>query len=178
MAKLQQDNIGAQGQDGINATVGITYLPPNRSMLMLPLQQECPTDPEEMLIHGESTYSIDKMFEHFYQKDKDGKVIQSADDKPQTNLSIEVFLKSKEGADPEPIKIQFRNLKNFEPDDIVDNVPLLRSMKEQETLINRLEQLMQEGSFKNIVKDQEKKLALISFLQSVITDIETAEKED
>ena len=160
MAKLQQDNIGAQGQDGINAKVGITFLPPNRSILMLPLQQDCPTDPDEMLVEGEATYSIGNMFKAL---------------KP----SIEVSLNTGDESNPlQDVEINFQSLKNFEPDDIVDAVPLLRGMKDQQTLINRLEQLMQEGSFRKMMEDKEKKSALVSFLRSVITDIETAEEED
>ena len=160
MAKLQQDNIGAQGQDGINAKVGITFLAPNRSILMLPLQQDCPTDPEEMLVEGEATYSISNMFKAL---------------KP----SIEVSLNTGDEVNPlQDVEINFQSLKNFEPDDIVDSVPLLRGMKDQQTLINRLEQLMQEGSFRKMMEDNEKKSALVGFLRSVITDIEATEEED
>jgi hypothetical protein len=160
MAKLQQDNIGAQGQDGINAKVGITFLAPNRSILMLPLQQDCPTDPEEMVVEGEATYSIGNMFKAM---------------KP----SIEVSLSTGDEANPmQDVEIKFQGLKNFEPEDIVDAVPLLRGMKDQQTLINRLESLMQEGAFRKMMEDKEKKGALVSFLRTVISDIETAEEED
>jgi hypothetical protein len=160
MAKLQQDNIGAQGQDGINAKVGITFLAPNRSILMLPLQQDCPTDPDEMVVEGEATYSIGNMFKAI---------------KP----SVEVSLNTGDEANPlQDVEIKFQGLKNFEPDDIVDAVPLLRGMKDQQTLINRLESLMQEGAFRKVMEDKEKKAALVSFLRSVITDIESAEEEE
>jgi Type VI secretion system, VipA, VC_A0107 or Hcp2 len=160
MAKLQQDNIGAQSQDGINAKVGITFLAPNRSILMLPLQQDCPTDPDEMVVEGEATYSIGNMFKAL---------------KP----SVEVSLSTGDEANPmQDVEIKFQGLKNFEPDDIVDAVPLLRAMKDQQTLISRLESLMQEGSFRKMMEDKDKKSALVSFLRSVITDIETTEEDD
>ena len=159
MAKLVQDNIGAQSQDGINAKVGIQYLVPNRTLLMLPLQEDCPTDPEEMLVEGEATYSMEKMF----------KRIQP---------SIEVSLNTGDEANPlQDVSISFKSIKNFEPDDIVDNVPLLRNLKDQQSLISRVEQLMQEGAFQKIMKEPEKKEALVGFLKSIIADIEATEEE-
>ena len=159
MAKLQQDNIGAQSQDGINAQVGITFLTPNRTLLMLPLQQDCPTDPEEMMVQGEATYNMGNMFKHL---------------KP----SVEVTLSTGDEKDPmKDVEIPFRSMKNFEPEDIVDSLPLLAGMKEKQALINRLEQLMQEGAFKKIMSDKTKKSSLIEFLQSVIADIEASEAE-
>jgi hypothetical protein len=160
MAKLVQDNIGAQSQDGINAKVGMQYLPPNRTILMLPLQEDCPTEPEEMLVEGEATYSIDKMFKHL---------------KP----SVDVSLNTGDEANPlQDVSITFKSIKNFEPDDIMDAVPILRSMKDKQNLISRLEMLMQEGAFQKIMKDPEKKQALVGFLRSVISDIEANEEED
>ena len=61
--------------------------------------------------------------------------------------------------------------------DIVDSLPLLAGMKEKQSLINRLEQLMQEGAFKKIMADKTKKASLVEFLNSVIADIEATEKE-
>lgn len=60
---LQRDNIGAQSQDGIHAKVGMTYLPTNKTALIIPLQgDDCPTDPEEMVIEGPATYTLEAMF--------------------------------------------------------------------------------------------------------------------
>lgn len=160
MAKLVQDNIGAQSQDGIDAQVGIQYLNPNRTVMLLALQDECPTDPEEMPVQGEATYSIGNMFKAL---------------KP----SIEVSLNTGDDQDPlQDTTIDFTSIKSFEPDDIMDNVPLLRSLKDKQDLILRLEQLMQEAAFQKIMKDPDKKQALISFLRSIIADIEAHEEED
>jgi predicted component of type VI protein secretion system len=159
MAKLQQDNIGAQSQDGIMARVGMTFLNPNRTILMLPLQEHCPTD-DEMVVQGEATYSIDRMF----------KALQ-----PAVNVTL---LTGDDSFPMENVDIEFKSMKNFEPDDIVDRLPTLRKMKDQQSLINRLEQLLQEGSFKKIMEDGTKKAALLGFLKSIIADIEVAESEE
>jgi len=159
MAKLDGDNIGAQGKDGIIAKVGITYLPTNRTILMMPLEENCPTDPEEMVIEGEAVYSLDKMFQRVQPK-------------------VDVSLSTGDEANPlQDFELKFSSLRDYEPDAIVDNVPLLRSLKEKQQLISRLEMLMQEGSFKKILDDKDKKEALVAFLRSVIADIEAGEKE-
>lgn len=160
MAKLVQDNIGAQSQDGIDAQVGMQYLPPNRTVMLLPLQDDCPTDPDEMLVQGKATYSIGNMFKEL---------------KP----SVEVSLNTGEEKNPlQDETINFTSIKSFEPDDILENVPLLQAMKDKQSLISRLEQLMQEAAFQKIMQDTAKKKALISFLRSVIADIEAQEEED
>jgi predicted component of type VI protein secretion system len=159
MAKLQQDNIGAQSQDGINARVGMTFLNPNRTILMLPLQEHCPTD-DDMVVEGEATYSIDRMFKAM---------------KPSVNVTL---LTGDDAMPMENMDVEFNSMKNFEPDDIIDRIPTLRKMKDQQSLINRVEQLMQEGSFKKIMEDGTKKQALVNFLKSIIADIEVAEGED
>ena len=128
--------------------------------MLLPLQDECPTDPEEMAVQGKATYSIGNMFKEL---------------KP----SVEVSLNT--GDEKDPIRdttIHFTSIQSFEPDDILDSVPLLRDMKDRQNLILRLEQLMQEAAFQKIMKDPAKKQALISFLRSIIADIEAHEEED
>jgi len=160
MAKLVPDNVGAQSQDGINAKVGIQYLNPNRTAMLLALQEDCPAEPEEMVIEGKDTYSIKNMF----------KKVQPA---------IEVSLKTGDETDPiQDAKIGFNSIKSFEPDDIMEAVPLLRGLKDKQDLIHRLEQLMQEAAFQKILKDPEKKQALVGFLRAVISDIEAVEEEE
>jgi len=125
--------IGAQSQDGIQAKVGIEFLNPHRTALMLPLQEDCPMDPEEMLVQGESTHSIGNMFKAL---------------KP----SIEVSLSTGNETNPiEDATINFTSIKSFEPEEIMDTVPLLQEIKDKQTLINRLEQLMQEAAFQKII---------------------------
>ena len=51
MAKLVKDNIGAQSQDGIDSQVGIQFLNPDRTAMLIPLEENCPTDPDLSLIH-------------------------------------------------------------------------------------------------------------------------------
>lgn len=159
MAKLGGDNVGAQSKDGIKTKVGITYLPTNRTAVLLPLEQLCPTDPEEMIIEGDATYTLDSMFKRVDPK-------------------IEVSLKTGDTAVPfQDAEIRFRNISEFEPEKIVENVPLLRGMKEQQALIQRVEQLMQEGLFQKMLKDKNQKAALVGFLRSVAADIEAHEKD-
>lgn len=160
MAKLGGDNVGARSRDGIQTKVGITYLPTNRTAVLLPLEQLSPTDPEEMVIEGEATYTLDNMFKKIDPK-------------------IEVSLKTGDEAQPfQDAEIRFRNISEFEPDKIVENVPLLRSMREQQALIQRVEQLMQEGLFQKMLKDKNQKAALVGFLRSIVADIEAYDKED
>lgn len=157
---LRRNNVGANSQDGINAQVGIEFLDANRTVLMLPLQEDCPMEPEEMVVDGAATYSIGNMFKEL---------------KP----SIELSLNTGDEANPlEDTTIEFTSIKSFEPDTIMDNIPLLRAIKDKQSLINRLEQLMQEAAFQKIMKDPEKKQALVGFLRSVIADIEATEEED
>lgn len=160
MAKLVPDNVGAQSQDGINSNVGIQYLNPNRTAMLLALEADCPTEPDEMLIQGKDTYSIKNMFK-------------------KVKPSIDVSLKTGDEANPiQDTKIDFNSIKNFEPEDIMEAVPLLRDLKDKQDLIHRLEQLMQEAAFQKILKDPEKKQALVGFLRSVISDIEEVEEEE
>ncbi len=160
MAKLRENNVGANSIDGIQAKIGISYLPTNRTLLMLPLQgEDCPTDPEEMIISGEPTYNLGNMFNHL---------------KPQVEVGI------KTGDDAEPIDnvvVGFKSISDFEPENIIGNVPLLSKLRDQQMLIQRLESLLQEGVFQRMMKDKTQKAALVSFLKSVIADVETHEKE-
>ena len=159
MAKLVKDNIGAQSQDGLDAQAGIQYLNPNRTLMMIPLQENGPSDPDDMLLQGKATYSMDQMF----------KTIRP---------SIEVSLQT--GDENNPLTdstIEFNSIKNFEPSDIMENVPLLKKIKEKQQLIDRLELLMNEGAFQKIVRLADKKIALLGFLKSVIADIEAVETE-
>ena len=157
---LQRDNIGAQSQDGIHAKVGITYLPTNKTALIIPLQgDDCPTDPDEMVIDGPATYTLESMFKHI---------------QPSVEVPIET------GDESNPIqerKVEFKTLKSFEPDEIVDNVPELKAMKDKQNLIGRLEQLLQESSFEKILSSSTQKEALVDFLKAVVADIESNEKE-
>ncbi|MCB0657856.1 MAG: type VI secretion system contractile sheath small subunit [Saprospiraceae bacterium] len=156
---LRRKNVGAQGQDGIDAQVGITFLDPDRTMMILPLQQDPPSDPEEMIIEGSATYSINNMFKSL---------------KPSVELSLETG----DAKNPfEEANIQFTSIKSFEPDEIMKSNATLRSIEEKRDLINRIEQLMHQESFQNMMKDPEKKQSLIDFLRSVINDIEATEAE-
>ena len=117
-------------------------------------------EPEEMVLEGAATYSIDRMFKEL---------------KP----AIELSLNTGDETNPlEDTSIQFTSIKSFEPNDIMDSVPLLRDIKDKQSLINRVELLMQEAAFQKIMKDPEKKQALVGFLRSVISDIEATESED
>lgn len=157
---LRRNNVGSNSRDGINAQVGIEFLDANRTVLMLPLQEDCPMEPEEMVLEGAATYSIDRMFKEL---------------KP----AIELSLNTGDETNPlEDTSIQFTSIKSFEPNDIMDSVPLLRDIKDKQSLINRVELLMQEAAFQKIMKDPEKKQALVGFLRSVISDIEATESED
>jgi hypothetical protein len=160
MAKLVRDNLGAQSLDGIDAKVGIKFLDPNRTLLMLPLQDECPTDPDEMLVTGPATFGINQMFKAM---------------KP----AVEVSLQTGDEKNPlQDVTVSFNSIKNFEPDDIMQQIPLLKAMKDKQNLIHRLETLMQEAAFQKIMKDKVKKAALINFMRSVLADIEAADPED
>lgn len=157
---LRRDNVGAQGQDGINAQVGIQFLDPDRTMMILPLQEDPPMDPEEMVVDGPATHSITNMFKAL-------------------NPAIEVSLETGDQTNPfQEEAIQFNSIKSFEPDEIMNRVPLLRTIQEKKDLIYRLEQLMEQESFQNMMKDPEKKQALLGFLRSVIADIEENESDD
>ncbi len=157
---LRKDNVGAQSKDGIKAKVGIEYLTANRTAMIIPLQEDAPMDPEEMVIEGKPTYSINKMFEHV---------------KPGIEVSLHT------GDEKEPLKdaeINFTKIKDFEPEEIMKNVPLLHELKDKLSLINRVEELMQQGIFQRLMEDAEKKQALIEFFRSVIADIEAVEVEE
>jgi len=157
---LRKDNVGAQSKDGIKAKVGMEYLISNRTAMLIPLQEDCPMDPEEMLIEGEPTYSINKMFKHV---------------KP----GIEVSLHTGDEKNPlQDAKIDFTKIKDFEPEEIMDSVPLLSDLKDKLSLINRIEELMQQGIFQRIMEEPEKKQALIEFFRSIIADIEAVEVEE
>ena len=154
-------NVGAVSGDGIEGKVGITFLPANRTLLMMPLQgDDCPTDPDEMIIQGDPTYSLETMF----------KLV-----KPKVDVSL------KTGDEKNPMQdetIPFNTISDFEPEKIVDNVPMLRNLKDQQLLIQKLETLMQEGAFQRLLQNKSQKEALVGFLRSVIADIEEHDREE
>lgn len=154
-------NVGAISGDGIEGKVGITYLPPNRTLLMMPLQgDDCPTDPDEMVIQGDPTYSLETMFSLVKPK-------------------VDVALKTGDEKNPtQDETIEFKTISDFEPEKIVDSVPMLRNLKDQQLLIQKLEMHMQEGAFQRLLQNKSQKTALVAFLQSVIADIEAHEPED
>lgn len=157
---LNKPNVGANSEDGIQGKVGITYLPANRTLLMMPLQgDDCPTDPDEMIIQGDPTYTLEGMFKL---------------------LSPKVDVSLKTGDEKNPLQdetIAFKTVSDFEPEKIVDNVPMLRNLKDQQMLIQKLEMLLQEGAFRRMLENKNQKEALVDFLKSVIADIEAHEED-
>lgn len=160
MAKLVKDNIGAQSQDGIDTQVGIQFLNPDRTAMLIPLEEDCPTDPDEMVIEGKSTYTLGGLFN-------------------KVKPSIEVPISTGDETNLlQDETISFNSIKDFEPEEIMNRVPLLANLKDKQTLIGRLEQLMREEAFRKIMDDPSKKQALVGFLKSVISEIETTESND
>ncbi len=160
MAKLVKDNIGAQSQDGIDTQVGIQFLNPDRTAMLIPLEEDCPTDPDEMVIEGKSTYTLGGLFK-------------------KVQPSIEVPISTGDESNPlQDETIAFKSIRDFEPEEIMSRIPLLRNLKDKQSLIGRLEQLMREDAFKKIMNDPDKKQALVGFLKSVISDIEATESDD
>lgn len=157
---IEKDRLGAQSLDGIDARIGFKFLDANRTLLMLPLQgEDCPTDVDEIMVSGPPTYTLTGMFKAM---------------KP----SVEVTLETGNAANPvEDAEITFQSIKNFEPDDIMQSLPLLRALKDKQSLLSRLENLLQETSFQKMMKDKTKKAALVNFLRAVVADIEAAQPE-
>lgn len=192
MAKIGGDNIGAQSIDGIQAKVGMTYLTPNKTMLILPLQgNDCPGDPEEMVIQGESTYAIEKMFGHFYERDEKGKPMRHDNNRPKSNIRVSVDLEDTDGENTSNVPgvvVDFSCIKDFEPDSIQANTPLLKGMRDRQDTLNKFIQLLQREDeetgkiektmFGNMLDDADKRQALASFFRSVIAEIEAVDGED
>ena len=157
---LRRNNVGTNEQNGIDPQVGMDFLDPDRTMMVLKLQEDAPMDPDEIVIDGPATYSIGNMFKAL---------------KP----SVDVSLSTGDETNPlEETTISFTSIKSFEPDDMMENIPLLRGIKDQQDLITRVEALMQEAIFQKMMQDGKKKAVLLDFLRSVIADIEEAEEEE
>ena len=157
---LRRNNVGTNEQNGIDPQVGMDFLDPDRTMMVLKLQEDAPMDPDEIVIDGPATYSIGNMFKAL---------------KP----SVDVSLSTGDETNPlEETTISFTSIKSFEPDDMMENIPLLRGIKDQQDLITRVETLMQEAIFQKMMQDGKKKAVLLDFLRSVIADIEEAEEEE
>jgi Type VI secretion system, VipA, VC_A0107 or Hcp2 len=192
MAKIGGDNIGAQSIDGIQAKVGMTYLPTNKTMLILPLQgSDCPMVADEMVITGESTYSIEKMFNHFYERDDKGKLMQHDNNRPKSNIRVSVDLEDTDGdniTNVPSVVVDFSSIKDFEPDSIQTNTPLLKSMRDKQETLNKFIQLLQREDedtgkvektmFGNMLDDASKRKAMTEFFQSVIAEIEAVDGEE
>jgi hypothetical protein len=192
MAKIGGDNIGAQSIDGIKATVGMTYLPTNKTMLILPLQgNDCPMVADEMVIQGESTYSIEKMFSHFNERDEKGKILRHEDNRPKSNIRVSVDLEDTDGENTSNVpgvSVDFSSIKDFEPDSIQANVPLLRGMRDRQDTLNKFVQLLQREDedtgkvektmFGKMLDDTSKRQAMADFFRSVIAEIEAVDGED
>jgi predicted component of type VI protein secretion system len=161
MAKLVQDGIGAISLDGIETRVGMTLINPSRTLLMLPLQgDDSPMDTDEMEISGAATFNIPAMFK-------------------KVQPSVDVTLKTGNPVEPsQDVTVPFTSMKSFEPEHLLQNIPLLKSLNDKQDLIIRLQNLMQEGVFQKLMKDKAHKEAFIQFLRSVRADIEAATPED
>lgn len=192
MAKIGGDNIGAQSIDGIQAKVGMTYLPANKTMLILPLQgSDCPMNPDEMVIQGESTYAIEKMFSHFYERDDKGKILRHENNRPKSNIKVSVDLEDTDGdhtSNVPGVSIDFSSIKDFEPESIQSNVPLLKNIRERQETLNKFIQLLQREDedqgkiektmFGKMLDDAGKRAALANFFRSVIAEIEAVDGEE
>ena len=192
MAKIGGDNIGAQSIDGIQAKVGMAYLPTNKTMLLMPLQGgDSPMNPDEMVIQGESTYAIEKMFSHFYERDDKGKILRHENNRPKSNIRVTVDLEDTDGDETSNVPgvvVDFSSIKDFEPDSIQSNVPLLRGMRERQDTLNKFIQLLQREDeetgkiektmFGKMLDDAGKREALADFFRSVIAEIEAVDGED
>lgn len=186
------DNIGAQSKDGINAKVGMTYLPTNKTMLLLPLQgSDCPMVADEMVIQGESTQSIEKMFNHFYERDEKGKIIRHDTNRPKSNIKVSVDLEDTDGDNTSNVPgvvVDFSCIKDFEPDSIQANTPLLKGMRDRQDTLNKFIQLLQREDedtgtvqktmFGKILDDAGKRQAMTDFFKSVIAEIEAVDGKE
>jgi hypothetical protein len=107
-----QQRLGAQRFDGVASESRFKFLEANRTLLILPLNgNHCSEDPDEIMISGEATYDLLQMFKAV---------------KP----TVTVDLKTGNASKPlETVTIAFTSLKSFEPDALIRNVSLLKSLQ-------------------------------------------------
>lgn len=107
-----QQRLSAQRFDDVAPEIGFRFLEANRTLLILPLNgNHGSEDPDEIMISGEATYDLLQMFKAV---------------KP----TVTVDLKTGNASKPlETVTIAFTSLKSFEPDALIRNVPLLKSLQ-------------------------------------------------
>jgi hypothetical protein len=156
MAKSKY-GVGAVSIPGINPEIGVTDLNPTKMLIPVPLQKEGPVDPE--IVPEEYSGSLSGLFK-FAQ--------------PQ----VEVELETGDEDDPsENVTVEFNELKDFQPKSIVERIPLLSNLTNQEEIIQKLVKLVNKNKkFNEILSDPEKKESLIQVLHSIVEELEAADE--
>ena len=159
MSKYNQ--IGAVSIPGISVDVGVTDLNPGKMILVTPLRDDdddnAPDEP--VIVPHQHTVSLKKVFAY-------------------AQPSIEEDLDTGDEDDPtEEVTVKFEKLVDFQPDKIVQQIPLLKRLAMQEDTISvLLSELEKNKKLRAAIEDNGKKEALIQVLESII--LELSDDED
>lgn len=148
-----ENQVGAISLPGIVPEIGVTFINPNKILLLASLLEEGPFEPE--VVPKEAVGSLAKLFNHF---------------KP----GFEIPLETNADGEEEDVVVQFDNLKAFRPDDLTKRIPLLQKLALKEEAIDKLlVQVIKSKKFRAILNDAqgEKKQALINVLKSVLAEL-------
>lgn len=148
--------IGAVSIPGIKPEIGVTDLNPTKMLVPVALQSEGPVEPE--LVPPEYSSSLSGLFKY-------------------AQPSVELELDTGDEDDPsENVEVGFQDLKSFQPKEIIERIPLLKGLAEQEDIIQNLVKLSNKNKrFKQLLQNPEQKEALIQILQSVLDELEDAD---
>lgn len=154
------DQIGAVSIPGITPDIGVTDLNPTKMLLVTPLRDEDDDDaPQEpTIVPDQHTGSLKKIFDYA---------------KP----SIEEELDTGDEEDPTiEVQVEFNKLTDFQPDKIVEQIPLLKRLNLQEDTTEALLTAIQKNKkLMTALGEKDLREAFIDVLQSIIDELEAAD---
>ncbi len=137
---------------GVIPNAGVTDINPLKTLMVVSLQKEGPFEPEQL--PKDKSTSLSKVFEH-------------------TKPSVTVQLDS--GAEKKPETIHFKNLKSFQPKEIIKRVEVLQELNFQEQMNEKLNSEVQKSAnLRKLFDEKERRTAFAELLRTIKEEIESA----
>jgi predicted component of type VI protein secretion system len=127
---------------------GVKLVPDNRTLIVLPFSEEYDEE-----IDPTRLKSLKEIFEHY---------------KPST----EVEFKNIEGDTEDPTTLKFQALKDFKPEGIVEQVPLLQDLEQQAETYARFADIFQNNEkLINVLANEDSKKELLELIDTLIQEL-------
>lgn len=156
-AEIDFDIPGPIGIQDIEVEQSFTRINTNRTLVVASLNAEGPYDPE--VVPDDYTGSLGKLFEYA---------------KPGVEVELET---GDEDHPTQEIKITYDSLKAFRPDDLEKRISILQRQRAQENRFQRIKaELERSKRLQEIIKDPDKKAAFLDILETILEELESADK--